>query len=446
MCNFDLIKSAVPAGWQHVCKKWAVDTSWEEGTSCSLFCSPDGVMLTDLSQVQEHNRAQENQRMELEVQKNVQVNNQTKIACEKCNETFFNMSMKRQHERNVHRINHIAIHKCSICSRSFPLEYLLSEHMRILHQTTQQQNKKATETVVYKQQVCTDEDLKLQQLYQERERQRIEKEKYKFMSELSGNKAFSPKSVLVQNSKKLQCPNCPETFFSFAMLQKHRRNNHNQVRNQTASQSPAFPPPPVPAAAARRAPPGPPGPLPGTVLQPIETDSAVVRSSVSGLAGAGRTQPHSKPHPAVAAGRSSLSPPGPARPLLRRAVSLPTKPRLGRRSEGVTAAAAAAASAVSSKKRASVAQVCRGLGLQEYPVILTPANRIFFNEFANFEAHYKPLIYTVNPGAHTLKLDTLVQAKWHELYVSKAPARNPVTRKPRRNKIKVHFSNFLQES
>ena len=89
-------------------------------------------------------------------------------------------------------------------------------------------------------------------------------------------------------------------------------------------------------------------------------------------------------------------------------------------------------------RQVSVEQICFFLGLVEYPTVITPLFLTNYAKFEDFEAYYKPLVSHVNPGAFSRALDSLVAAKWHEIFVLQAPGRPTMINRPiKRRKISV---------
>lgn len=92
---------------------------------------------------------------------------------------------------------------------------------------------------------------------------------------------------------------------------------------------------------------------------------------------------------------------------------------------------------VKKSRQVSVEQICFFLGLVEYPVVISPLFITNYAKFEDFETYYKPLVSNVNPGAFSRALDSLVAAKWHEIFVLQAPDRPTIMNRPFNGKISV---------
>jgi len=66
----------------------------------------------------------------------------------------------------------------------------------------------------------------------------------------------------------------------------------------------------------------------------------------------------------------------------------------------------------------TVSVVCKGLGLNDYPVPVNKMNQEFFRNRPNFDAFIYPLLRSVNPTANHFMLLTLGQAKWYEVILT----------------------------
>lgn len=106
MCNFSA--ESVPKGWQWTCRRRS--TGFLESENCTVFCSPNGKVFHSLEAVHQHNREIERKKIEKEMKKSmrqdtinkVSVNNSTMLACNLCDGKFYNPSMLKKHERDVH--------------------------------------------------------------------------------------------------------------------------------------------------------------------------------------------------------------------------------------------------------------------------------------------------------------------------------------------------------
>ena len=70
----------------------------------------------------------------------------------------------------------------------------------------------------------------------------------------------------------------------------------------------------------------------------------------------------------------------------------------------------------------TVSVVCKGLGLNDYPVPVNKRNQEFFRHRPNFDAFIYPLLRSVNPTANHFMLLTLGQAKWYEVILTELQA------------------------
>eukprot|EP00092_Neocalanus_flemingeri_P036191 GFUD01039407.1.p1 GENE.GFUD01039407.1~~GFUD01039407.1.p1 ORF type:complete len:564 (+),score=104.47 GFUD01039407.1:133-1824(+) len=144
MCNFN--QSSVPKGWQWVCLKISGGCP-QDSQNCSAFSSPNGRSFNSLEKVHEFNRQLEKAKLEKENRRlladslrqeskvnNVKVNNSSMIVCNYCDLAFFNQSMQKKHERDIHsNYGSSRMIKCEHCNESFAIMAHLQAHMREFH-------------------------------------------------------------------------------------------------------------------------------------------------------------------------------------------------------------------------------------------------------------------------------------------------------------------------
>eukprot|EP00092_Neocalanus_flemingeri_P023802 GFUD01025827.1.p1 GENE.GFUD01025827.1~~GFUD01025827.1.p1 ORF type:complete len:539 (-),score=94.86 GFUD01025827.1:142-1758(-) len=144
MCNFN--QSSVPKGWQWVCLKISGGCP-QDSQNCSAFSSPNGRSFNSLEKVHEFNRTLEKAKLEKENRRlladslrqesnmnNAKVDNSSTIACNYCDLAFFNPSMLKKHERDIHlKYDSSRTVKCEHCNESFAIMAHLQAHMREFH-------------------------------------------------------------------------------------------------------------------------------------------------------------------------------------------------------------------------------------------------------------------------------------------------------------------------
>ena len=91
------------------------------------------------------------------------------------------------------------------------------------------------------------------------------------------------------------------------------------------------------------------------------------------------------------------------------------RPEAGRVTKRTSDLASSRPRPFSGKFSITVGQVCRYLGLKEYPVIVTERSKRLWAELAQFEKFYLPLVAISNPGKDPHAMKTLVQAKWNQI-------------------------------
>ena len=106
----------------------------------------------------------------------------------------------------------------------------------------------------------------------------------------------------------------------------------------------------------------------------------------------------------------------------------------------------------SNKQEITVAQTCRFLELNDYPLAFANHSSEFLANFDAFSGFYLPLVASVNPGKSRLRVKTLVRAKWLALGFKSKPilgdetpvaapqAHSSFFRKPKGNKIRLNIS------
>ena len=104
----------------------------------------------------------------------------------------------------------------------------------------------------------------------------------------------------------------------------------------------------------------------------------------------------------------------------------------------------------SNKQLITVAQTCRFLELNDYPLAFDNHSSEFLADFDTFSHFYLPLVASVNPGRSKLRVKTLVRAKWlglgfksflgAEAPVAAHQAHSSYFRKPKGNKIRLNIS------
>ena len=102
----------------------------------------------------------------------------------------------------------------------------------------------------------------------------------------------------------------------------------------------------------------------------------------------------------------------------------------------------------SNKQLITVAQTCRFLELNDYPLAFDNHSSEFLADFDAFSHFYLPLVASVNPGRSKLRVRTLVRAKWLGLGfksflgapVAAHQAHSSYFRKPKGNKIRLNIS------
>ena len=89
------------------------------------------------------------------------------------------------------------------------------------------------------------------------------------------------------------------------------------------------------------------------------------------------------------------------------------------------------------KTQITVAQTCRFLELNDYPMAVREQDRAFLSDEANFSTFFLPLAASVNPGASLLRLKTLAKAKWSGLRTGQGLTTSYYS-KPRGNRVRLN--------
>jgi len=432
MCNFDA--KSVPSGWQWICTRKAGD---EESVSCSVFCAPSGRVFKSLEAVHAHNREEEKAKLEKEMRRSmkqenvvnkVNVNNSVRLVCNYCQETFFNNSALKKHEREVH-IRSYPRQQISNFQQQYNPREVESHMIETLLNKNKTMYEKSGIAVSGISMKTPKPDLNKVRL--ERNQQQASIEPKSRLSMLKG---------LSIARKPRQQPLGPEIMEQYLAL----NSNSNFQPNSSISNPSLFTnqqpqvETEIPAKNVRNS---------MDTLAKFETEyrQLQVQSSQTLSSLPSQLPPqYSQSLPIIReqaishARRRDISLPvrkvqdvtrnGPKKVLKK---VLKSKPMTKKTSHGSNVG----------KHQITVSMACRFLGLKDYPVPINEFNKQFFEVQSVFEAYFLPLAASVNMGANPLSIKTLVKAKWAEVQKSKiGECKSIYFSKPRRNKVMVNVT------
>jgi len=438
MCNFDA--KSIPSGWQWICTR---KPGMDEHQSCSVFCAPSGKVFKSLEEVHAHNRKEEEAKLEKEMRRSmkqdnvvnkVNVNNSVKLACNYCQNTFFNHSALKKHEREVHM-------------RSNPRQQMLNFHQS--SENSMQYNPREVESYMVET-MLNKKMLVAQQLQSLHEKSGIS---------VSGISRKNPQPNL--NNVRLE---------RTKQASKEPENRLPMLRDVSIARKPPRHQPLGPQIMEEYL---------GSNFQPVsnpsfftnqqpqvktELQAENIRNSMDTLA---KFEPEyrqlqvqssqSRPSlPSQLPSQYSQSLPLIREPAIshprRRDISLPVKTVRGVKRNGPQKVLKKVLKSKPMRKKTinpssvgkhqiSVSMACRSLGLIDYPVPINEFNKQLFEDQSVFEAYFLPLAASVNMGKNPLSIKTLVKAKWAEVQKSKiGECKSIYFNKPKRNKVMVNVA------
>jgi len=447
MCNFDA--KSIPSGWQWICTR---KPGMDEHQNCSVFCAPSGKVFKSLEEVQAFNRKEEKAKIEKEMEKEmrrsmkqenfvnkVNVNNSVRLACNYCQDTFFNNSALKKHEREVHM-------------RSNPRQQMLNFQQssgNSVQYNPREVESHMVETMINKKRLIAQQ---LQSLHEKSgisvsgisrknpqpNLDNVRLERTKQASKEPENRLPMLRDVSIARKPPRHQPLGPQIMEQYLTLGSNFQPN-------SSISNPSF----------------------FTNQQPqVKTELQVenVRNSMDTLA---KFEPEyrqlqvqssqSRPSlPSQLPSQYSQSLPLIREPAIshprRRDISLPVKTVRGVKRNGPQKVLKKVLKSKPTRKKTinpsyvgkhqiSVSMACRSLGLIDYPVPINEFNKQLFEDQSVFEAYFLPLAASVNRGKNPLSIKTLVKAKWAEVQKSKiGECKSIYFNKPKRNKVIVNVA------
>ena len=491
MCNFDA--ESVPKGWQYTCSKRP------DSLNCTFFCSPNGKVFTSLEAVHQHNRELERKKIEKEMKKSmrqdvinkVNVNNSTMLACNLCDGKFYNPSMLKKHQRDVHGWSNIRKesldYQKQFSKLNFPYNSReVESHMveSVFDRNVQQGLRlvKSNNPNSIPASGISVSGLSVNNPKPDLSNVRLERNTQTPFHSEPVSKLSKLKDVSFSRKPKHHQPLGPQimeqymagpnnhstgslqNFFSKAKdfepkikyddedgIAKIKAEYHELSQSrlhqttlskfqQTFPQSQQHkrihhdPPQNLLLQSSQGQP---------LQLQPQHNFSQPSPYSVEPrrpipISGEEMLQALSSRNENSQARRRDVSFPirrgrEASKSILRKVVKkVDLKPKPVRKKKVINPN-------YSAKHLITVSMACKFLGLKDYPVPVNEFNKQFFENREYFEAYFLPLVASVNQGAHPLSIKTLVKAKWLEVLKAKpGEFRSLYFNKPRRNKVKVN--------
>lgn len=437
------IPAPIPSGWQRVCLKQQ-GRGLGHGESCSLFCSPNGKKFRTLEDVHKYNSELELKNLEKEKMSYsylpakhstggyqfVPTANQQKLMCNNCPEQFYNTSGLKKHEREKHSGNPSEDNvSCAQCKFEFSsaAEKLshMSMHSKMAHIANQQlqQEKKTPPGPALPMAVKPSGiDSRLQNFQYNKK----EAEEDLFNTVFRSNK-LQAENVLknITGLNVTKNPSSASAAAEFARNELRRRYARSAQAMAQSQKSETVPLPPAASLVAVTKPfsiPGPPLACPAPAPVPMSTPISGADMLKAMAERAQQTKLQSKQRPGRqqrAAASPQQRPPARSYSSLKAELQqIKSDPSLRRVTSGRVAKRRSGGPKENNsynRFKISVGQVCRFLGVQDYPIVVTDHNRQMFRNYANFESYYLPLVATINPRSDPLKLKTLCGAKWREV-------------------------------
>jgi len=487
MCNFDT--ESVPKGWQWTCnRKLGVE-------GCTTFCSPNGKVFHSLEAVHKHNSEMEKLKIEKEMRRSmmkqetyinkVSVNNSTMLACNLCDGKFYNPSMLKKHERDVHGRSYFRKDNSNNQKVNFPYNNRdVESHLveSVFNKSIQQVPKLAnsSDLKTFSASGISLSGISMNNPKADLSNVRLERKASLPLSEpvshLSKLKDVSfsrkPKHQPLGPQIMEQYMKQPTGNDQFPGIKSNSGTQNNQVDPRKAeiwakvkAEVERFQQPqPVPQAQSLY--------LHKQVdlPQPLYQHKQAHQTLPSRL-GHHQSPPPIPPYQNRQSAQSTpelrkLTPVSREEMLQaldnkneisntkRRDVLFPTRREKEVSKVGLRRVAKKVdlkpkpirkkkvlSPNYSSKHYITVSMACKYLGLKDYPVPVNEFNKQIFENLSNFENYFLPLVASVNLGANPLSIQTLVKAKWTEFLKSKpGEFKSIYFNKPRRNRVKVNVA------
>jgi len=469
MCNFSA--ESVPKGWQWTCRRRS--SGFLESENCTVFCSPNGKVFHSLEAVHQHNREIERKKIEKEMKKSmrqdtinkVSVNNSTMLACNLCDGKFYNPSMLKKHERDVHGRTGSLRKEPFNHPNQFPKSNVpynnreVESHMveSVFNRNVQQGQglrlaKSQDPKMISASKLSTLKDVSFSRKpkhHQPLGPQIMEQ----YMAGPSGSKQnfflqtkdFEPR---IEHSKEDKFAKIQAEYNELTRSQSYQKLFQSQKeKHQTLPQSrqqkrmhhapPLSQHDPNLLFQSSQRQPLQPQPPPSHKFSQL-TPSSVEPRRLTPISEGEMLQALKSRNENFQARRRDVSFPisrgkETSRSVLRKVVKkVDLKPKPVRKKKVLNPN-------YSAKHLITVSMACKYLGLKDYPVPVNNFNKQFFENQNNFEAFFLPLVASVNQGANPLSIQTLVKAKYLEVLKAKpGEFRSLYFNKPRRNKVKVN--------